>query len=72
MTGGEKVIPNDEGGDFEIIRGAEAIARAIGEKPRRVYTLLEKGALPAWREIGVWVTTRSRLRDHYENRNHNT
>jgi hypothetical protein len=37
---------NDEN-EFEVIRGADAIAKAIGMNPRRAYWLLEKGLLPA-------------------------
>jgi hypothetical protein len=55
---------NDEN-EFEVIRGADAIAKAIGMNPRRAYWLLEKGLLPAVKEGQIWATTRDRLRRFY-------
>jgi hypothetical protein len=63
-------MTSDDDDHIEVLRGAEAIARAINAPRRRVYALLEARALPAWKEIGVWTTTRARLREHYEERNH--
>jgi len=56
--------------DDEILRGCPSIAREIQETERRTYTLLEKHVLPAWKELGVWVSTRSRLRAHYQQKEH--
>jgi hypothetical protein len=47
--------------DFEVLRGADAIAQATGLTPRRAYWLLEKGILPASKEGRLWVTTRDRF-----------
>lgn len=54
----------------EILRGAPSIAREIQTTERRTYTLLEAGVLPAWKELGVWTSTRSRLRAHYQQKDH--
>jgi hypothetical protein len=51
--------------DDEILRGCEKIAEAIQENERRTYTLMVKKILPCWKELGVWTTTRGRLRHHY-------
>jgi hypothetical protein len=55
---------NDEN-EFEILRGVPAIARAIGETERRVYSLLESRILPGQKEGRIWTTTRTRLRNFY-------
>jgi hypothetical protein len=52
-------------GDFQVIRGAEAIARAIGTSRRRAYFLCEAGLLPVQKEGAQWVTTRRKLDQHY-------
>jgi hypothetical protein len=59
-------MPINGENDFEIIRGAHAIAKAIGETERRTYYLLEAGVLPASKELRVWVTTRERLKRFYD------
>src|SRR5215831_5466505 len=48
------------------IRGAAAIAAAIGVSPRRAYWLLERGVLPAVKEGATWTSTLDRLRRFYE------
>ena len=58
-------MPTNGANEFEIIRGAPAIAKAIGETERRTYHLLEAGFLPAQKEGRLWVTTRARLQRHY-------
>ena len=63
-------MTTQEGGDFEKVRGAEAIGRVIGENSRRVYALAQKRLIPVWREGGILVTTRARLREHYEKKTH--
>jgi hypothetical protein len=62
-------MPRNEENEFEILRGAPAIARAIGETERRTYGLLEARILPAQKEGRIWVTTRTRLRRHYSGEN---
>jgi|SRR5262249_36608494 len=49
-----------------IVRGAAAIAAAIGVSPRRAYWLLERGVLPAIKEGSTWTSTLDRLRRFYE------
>jgi hypothetical protein len=49
-----------------VVRGAAAIARAVGATPRRTYYLLENGLLPAVKEGNTWVSTLDRLRRFYE------
>src|SRR5437016_1534952 len=49
-----------------VVRGAAAIAKAVGLKPRRAYYLLERGLLPARKEGATWTTTIDRLRRFYE------
>ena len=49
-----------------VLRGAPAIARAIGCATRRAYYLLENGLLPAVKEGQTWVTTLDSLRRFYE------
>jgi hypothetical protein len=59
------IMPTNCANEFEIIRGAPAIAKVIGETERRTYALLEAGFLPAQKEGRLWVTTRARLQRHY-------
>jgi len=49
-----------------VLRGAPAIAKAIGCSPRRAYHLLESGVLPAVKEGNLWVCTLDALRRFYE------
>jgi hypothetical protein len=51
----------------DILRGCPAIAEYIGQDERRTFTLLQTGALPALKEGNIWVSTKSRLRAHYNN-----
>lgn len=56
---------DDGDNEFEIIRGAHAIARVLGLPDRRAFYLLERGQIPALREGRRWVTTRQRLARFY-------
>jgi hypothetical protein len=49
----------------DIIRGASAIAAEIGVTRRKAFYLLENERLPAAKEQGVWISSRSALRRHY-------
>jgi hypothetical protein len=49
----------------DIIRGASAIAAEIGVTRRKAFYLLENKRLPAAKEQGVWISSRSALRRHY-------
>jgi hypothetical protein len=60
----QRIVMSDVN-DFELIRGAAAIGRALGLTDRRVFWLLEKGILPAQKEGRIWVTTKERLRQFY-------
>jgi hypothetical protein len=48
-----------------ILRGCTEIAAAINESERRTFHLLQAGLLPAQKEGARWVTTRARLKRHY-------
>jgi hypothetical protein len=49
----------------ELLRGADEIARYRREKPRRTYTLLERGLIPGRKVAGVWETTKTEQRRYY-------
>jgi hypothetical protein len=49
----------------DIVRGASAIAAEIGVTRRKAFYLLENKRLPAAKEQGVWISSRSALRRHY-------
>jgi hypothetical protein len=51
------------------LRGCAAIAAFLGEDERRVFTLLQAGAIPAKKELGLWVASKNRLRAHYAESN---
>lgn len=63
-------MPTNDENEFEVVRGADAIGKIIGEKTRRTFALLEAGVLPCWKELGIWTTTRGRLRQHYLREKH--
>lgn len=49
----------------DILRGCAAIARFVGLNERDCFFKLERGYLPANKEGSIWVSTKSRLRQHY-------
>jgi hypothetical protein len=49
----------------DILRGADAIGAFVGLDPRQTFYYLQTGVLPATKEGRIWVSTRSRLRRHY-------
>lgn len=51
--------------NLNLVWGAEAIAKEIGQGVRRTFYLLETGALPARKVGGRWVTDRQQLRDFF-------
>ena len=57
--------PNDKTLNADLLRGGAQIARFVGQDIRRVFRLLEIGALPAGKEGNTWVASRSVLRQHY-------
>jgi hypothetical protein len=50
----------------DVLRGVNAIAAFLGEKPRRVNYLIRKRRLPVGRDGGQWIASRRVLRQHYE------
>jgi hypothetical protein len=52
----------------DLLRQVEAIADFIGDDPRSTNNKLAKGYLPGFKEGGVWVSSKSVLREHYEQR----
>jgi hypothetical protein len=51
------------------LRGCAQIAKFLGENERRVFALLQAKAIPATKELGLWVASKSRLRAHYAESN---
>jgi hypothetical protein len=49
----------------DILRGALAIGDFVGLEERKAFHHLQRGDIPATKEGRVWVTTKSRLRRHY-------
>jgi hypothetical protein len=59
-------IPTDQSDlAADILRGAAAIGAFIGLDERQTFHGLQNGHIPATKEGRVWVSTRSRLRRHY-------
>jgi hypothetical protein len=44
--------------------GGEAVAAELGISRRRAFYLLETGAIPARKVNSLWVSSRSKLREH--------
>jgi hypothetical protein len=49
----------------DILRGAEAIGAFVKLDPRQAFHGLQKGYIPGLKEGNTWVSTKSRLRKHY-------
>jgi hypothetical protein len=67
-TGGHsnaRTLEDDDELGSGILRGCAEIATAINESERRTFYLLKAGLLPAAKEGNLWVTTKARLRRHY-------
>jgi hypothetical protein len=47
------------------LNGAAAIAGFIGEPLRRTFHLLEQKLIPAGKQGGRWVASKSALQEHY-------
>jgi len=54
---------NDNSQDvtFDLVWGAEEIAKLIGRSPRSVFHMLDTGELPAKKVGGRWVAERNKL-----------
>ena len=50
----------------DLLGGAEAIGKFIGEKERPTFYLLSQGKIPCRKEGGVWISSRAALRKHYD------
>jgi len=50
----------------DLLDGAEEIARFTGWPPRRVYYLLEKKLIPAFKVGTRWTARKSSLQRHFE------
>jgi len=50
----------------DLLKGATAIADFLGEKPRRVFYLCERGLIPAFKIGQRWHARKSTLRAHFE------
>ena len=47
----------------DLLRGAKAIAQYIHESERRTYYLLESKCLPAKKWGGIWISSKTKLRE---------
>jgi hypothetical protein len=66
--GGDADSDGDDDGETladDILRGAAQIGAFLGLSPRQAFHFLQIGAVPATKEGNVWVSTKSRLRKHY-------
>jgi hypothetical protein len=52
--------------ELDLLWGSDAIAQAIGRKPRITGYLLEKGFIPAKKVGGRWCASRQKLREFFE------
>ena len=50
----------------DVLRGVNAIAVFLGEKPRRINYLIKKRRIPVGRDGGQWIASKRTLRQHYE------
>ena len=50
---------------LDVLRGVPEIARFVRKTERQTYHGLQSGHIPAIREGALWVTTKTRLRRHY-------
>jgi hypothetical protein len=57
---------DDEALSEDLLDGAERIAEYTGWPTRRVFYLLEKGLIPAFKIGNRWTARKSRLRRHIE------
>ncbi|MBV9826122.1 MAG: hypothetical protein JO001_10675 [Alphaproteobacteria bacterium] len=49
----------------DLLKGAEAIAKYIGESRRRTFYLMERALIPCGKEGSIWVASRRALSAHY-------
>jgi hypothetical protein len=66
LTSCNKDVPTSGALADDLLFGAQAIADELGVSVRKTFYLLERSLIPA-RKIGAtWTSTRSRLRQHFE------
>lgn len=49
----------------DILRGARAIGRYIGEDERAANHMCARGYIPCAKEAGQWIASKTALRQHY-------
>ena len=49
----------------DVLKGAKAIAEFMGDSQRRVFYMLERGDLPAFKLAGRWTARKSTLLAHF-------
>lgn len=49
----------------DLLKGVPAIADYIGDNPRRIYYLLERSQIPAFKVGTIWHARKSQLDRHY-------
>lgn len=59
----EKTDPMDD-----LLRGAKAIGEFIKKKPGATNYALVKGWVPAFKEGAMWISSKSRIRQHYKSK----
>lgn len=50
----------------DLMKGADEIARFMGEDVKRVYRMLEAGEIPSFKLAGRWCARRSTLLAHFD------
>ena len=50
----------------DLLRGAPKIAEFLGEPVKRVYELMEAGAIPCGKERSQWIASKRKLLRHYD------
>jgi hypothetical protein len=51
----------------DLLRGCAAISAFVGLNERQGFHALQHGHLPATKEGRIWISSKSRLRQHYNN-----
>ena len=49
----------------DLLKGAKHIAEWLDEPERRVYYMINKGAIPAFKMAGVWYARKSSILAHF-------
>jgi hypothetical protein len=62
---GQQLASDDNALSNDLIWGVASIAAEIGRNSRQTFHMLENGKLPAAKNGGRWVASRSGLRRHF-------